>query len=226
MPGDIIQLFIEPLIEAWDSIINYLPNILAALLFMLIGLFIARAIRTVSERILKKIKIDEHTSKVGINEILARLGLGKSPSYVIVFIIYWSTLLVFMISAANALNLTAVSILLGWLLEFLPKLIAAVIVAFGGLLFARFISEIVLNSATANNIKGGMVISRIVHAIVIIFTGVIAFEQLGIAISIVRSSLNIILGSLGLAFAIAAGLGAKDIASEMLREIFARKEIK
>lgn len=220
MSGEIVNLFLKPLVDIWDRFTCFIPNILAALLFILVGLFLARAVRTLFERLLKNIKLDEYTSKVGINEIFARFGFGKSPSYVIVFVLFWSILFVFLAAAANALNLTAISALLEWFLLFVPKLVVAVIIVFSGLLFARFVSEIVSNSATANNLRGGAVFAKVVYAIIIIFAAVMALEQIGIEMSLVRSSVNIMLGSIGLAFAIAVGLGAKDFAANSLRELF------
>lgn len=226
MSGEIVNLFLKPLVDMWDRFTGFIPNILAALLFILVGLFLARTVRTLIERLLKNIKLDEYTSKIGINEIFARFGFGRFPSYVIVFILFWSILFVFLAAAANALNLTAVSALLEWFLLFVPKLVVAVIIVFGGLLFARFAGEIVSNSATANNLRGGAVFAKIVYVIIIVFAAVMAMEQIGIEMALVRSSVNIILGAIGLAFAIAFGLGAKDFAADSIRELFSTKEQK
>lgn len=223
MSTEIVKLFVGPLIDVWSRFTGFLPNILAALLFVLIGLFLARAVRTIAERVLRNMKLDDYTSKIGINEIFARFGFGRSPSYVVVFLFYWSILFVFLVSAANALNLTAISAILEWFLLFLPKLTAAVIISFGGLLFAKFVSEVVSNSAIANNLKGGEMLSKIVYFTVVVFSALIAIEQLGIEMSIIRASVSIIVASAGLAFALAVGLGAKDIAAELLKDIFSVK---
>ncbi|MDT8287048.1 MAG: hypothetical protein RQ748_08075, partial [Elusimicrobiales bacterium] len=166
-------------------------------------------------------KLDSYTSRVGVNEVLARFGLGKSLVTVIGFVIYWSLILVFFVSAANVLNLTVISAILErFVMDFMPKITAAIFIAFGGLLFARFLSEVVSNSATANNLRGGRVLSQIVYFTVIVFAAIIALEQMGIAMKTIRSSLSIVLGSFGLAFAIAFGLGAKDAAASLIKGLF------
>jgi len=128
-----------------------------------------------------------------------------------------------MVSAANAINLTAVSALIEWFLRFLPRLAIAVIISFGGLLFAKFAEEVVYNSATANNLRGGLILSRVVHAVIIVFASMMALGQIGIEMTLIYSSMNIILASCGLAFAIAMGLGSKGLVEEFLRDIFAKK---
>lgn len=221
MLKDTADLFMQPLLNVWNLFSAYVPNILAALIFILVGLFAARLLSTMLEQFLRRLNLDTYTSKVGINEILTRFGFGKSPSQVISFVLYWSLLLVFFVTAANVLNLTVISeILERFLVGFIPRMVAAILIGFGGLLFARFLSDVVMNAATANNLKGGRSLSKIVNFVVVIFTMIAAIEQLGIKMKMIIGGINILLASLGLAFAIAVGLGAKDIAHDILKSLF------
>lgn len=221
MIRDIADLFVEPVLHIWTMFVAYVPNIIAALLFIIFGLFIARVLSSFLEQFLKKIKLDSYTSHVGINEIMVRFGFGRSPSAILGFLVYWSLILVFFVSAANIMNLNVISdILERFIVGFIPKIAAAIFIAFGGLTFAKFISDVVTNSAAANNLRGGKSLSRIVHFVILVFTSIAAVEQLGIEMKIIRSSLNILFASFGLAFAIAVGLGAKDIARDIIKGMF------
>ncbi|HNW44046.1 MAG TPA: hypothetical protein PKI19_06050 [Elusimicrobiales bacterium] len=221
MLKDIADLFLEPILHVWSLSSVYLPNILAAFIFILFGLFIARMLSSVIEKFLRRIKLDTYTSRVGINEILIRFGFGKSPSHVVAFLIYWSLLLVFFVTAANILNLAVISaILKKFIIGFIPRMVAAIFIGFGGLLFARFLADVVLNAASANNLRGGRSLSKIVHFVVVVFTLIAAIEQLGIEMKMIRGAVDILFASLGLAFAIAVGLGAKDIAHDVIKGLF------
>jgi len=215
---DVAELFIQPVFKIWDIFAAYIPNIIAALCFILFGLFLARCLSSLLEQFLRKIKFDSYTSRVGINEVMSRFGFGKSMAAILGFLAYWSVILVFFVSAADILNLAAVSqILEKILIVFVPRIATSIFIAFGGLLFARFMADVVLNSAAANNLRGGKSLSKIVNFVILVFTAVAAVEQLGIEMKIIRSSINIIFASMGLAFAIAVGLGAKDIAHDIIR---------
>lgn len=217
---DVISLFIKPVLKTWGIFAKHIPSLIAALLLILFGIFVARLLRSVVEHFFKKMKFDNYTSRIGINEIMARFGFGKSPTYIIGFVLYWSLILVFFVAAFDMLHLPIVAkILERLILEFMPKIASAILIGFGGLLFARVIAEIVLNSATANNLKGGKALSKIVNFVVLVFTAIVALEQIGIEMKIIRSSLNIFLGAIGLAFAIAVGLGAKDTAKDIIHEM-------
>ena len=221
MLRDIADLFWEPILNVLQLFRDYMPNILAAFIFLLFGLFIARLVSSVLEKFMRRIKLDSYTSRVGINEILTRFGFGRSPAQVIAFLVYWSLLLVFFVTAANILNLTVISaILKKFIMGFIPRMVAAIFIGFGGLLFARFLSEVVLSAASANNLRGGRSLSKIVHFVVVVFTLIAAIEQLGIEMKMIRGAVDILFASMGLAFAIAVGLGAKDIAHDIIKGLF------
>ena len=217
---EITEPFFQPVMEVWAKFSEYVPKLVAAFTFVLFGLFIARLASSLLEQFLRKIKFDSYTSRVGINEILIRFGLGKSFTQVISFVVYWALLLVFLVTAANILNLTVISEILRRFVDFLPNLMAAIFIGFGGLLFARFMADIVMSSAVSNNRRGGSSLSKIVHFVIVVFTLIAAIEQLGIKMKMIIGGINIMLASLGLAFAIAVGLGAKDIAHDVLRNLF------
>jgi small-conductance mechanosensitive channel len=172
---------------------------------------------------LKYASLDQFTDKVKVNELLARLGLGRSPSFIIGFVVYWFIILVFTLSAANAVKLTVVSQVLQRFVMFMPQLLAAVLVLCAGLLIGRFLGEIVQNAATANRIQGAVALSKVVKFVVMVFSSVMAMEQIGIDTTIMTSSVHIILATMGLALAIAFGLGGRDVAADIIRSFTAKR---
>ena len=201
-----------------------LPSFAAAFLLVLAGLFAARAVRALIERLLQRARLDEALQGVGVAEVLSRMGMGKSPSYVLGFLAYWFILCAFFVSAADAVNLSVVSELLERFALFLPSVVAALLVLFGGLMFARFLSQLVANAAAANEVRGGEALSKAAYAAVVVFASMMALEQLGLRMLLLSSSLQIGLASVGLAFGLAFGLGGKAIAEELLRGLIQKKK--
>lgn len=222
MPRDIAVLLADPFVSAANRFGAQIPTLAAALLLLILGLFAARALRTIAERAMTGARLDDYTARVGINEILARLGLGKSPTYVLSFLIYWFILVIFIVSAANAVNMTIVSDLLERFALFLPQLVAAILILFAGLLFGRFLSEVVANAAAANNIKGGRFLAQAAYVVTLVFSAATALEQLGMKLTLISAALQITLGSAGLAAAIAFGLGGRAAAADLLQDLFDR----
>ncbi len=219
----VVEFLAAPFLSAFKRCASGFPGFAAAFILLLAGIFTARALRTLLERALAAARLDEHTSKVGINEVLSRLGLGKSPAYALSFLIYWFVLFVFIVSAANAVNMTVVSDLLERFLLFLPSMTAAILILFAGLLFARFVSEVMERAAQANNVRGGGILAPAAYLLVMAYSAMSALEQLGVRASLITSVVQIVLGAAGLAAAIAFGLGAKDVAAETVRGLLKRE---
>ncbi|MGH7205849.1 MAG: mechanosensitive ion channel family protein [Nitrospiraceae bacterium] len=217
MPQDWWNVIVGPFQQLLTVILSKVPGVLVAILLLLVGMLVARGLRAAVEKLLKFIRIDEYTEKIKLNELLARLGFGRSPGYILGFLVYWLIILVFLLSAANAVHLTAVSQLLERFVLFIPKLIGAVLVVAGGLLLGHFLGEIVRNAATANKLQGAVALSKVARFVVIVFAAIMALEQIGIDTTIITSSVQIILATIGLGLAIAFGLGGRDAAADIIK---------
>jgi Mechanosensitive ion channel, conserved TM helix len=223
MSQGIINLFVSPLLDVWHRILAFMPNILAALLFLLLGLVLARFASTIIGKTLGKINLDDYTSRIGINEIFTRIGFGRSPVRVVTFLVYWAILLFFVMLAANSINMASLTNFLEKFISFIPQLVVAIVILFAGLLFGKFIHDVVSNSATANNIKGGRLLAKFVHGAIIFLATLTALQQIKIEIGFILSVINVVLASFGLAFALAVGLGAKDHVSRYLESLTKKK---
>ena len=218
-----MKLLIEPIQGFWTGLSAMLPGIMAALVLLLVGMVVAQVLRSAIMKGLKYANVDRYTDKVKVNELLARLGMGRSPSFVIGFVVYWLVILAFMLSAANAVKLTVVAMILGRFLEFMPHLFAAIVVLAAGLLLARFLGEVVQNAATANRIHGAVALSKTVKFVIVAFSAVMALEQIGMDMSLMTSSAQIVLATVGLGLAIAFGLGGRDVAADIIRNFTAKR---
>lgn len=207
-------------LQLGQSSLKVLAALLAAVLILVIGLYLSRFAGSVVKKILNKIAFDEKTSKLGINELCVRFGLGKSPTYIISFVLSWAVIFYAIVLAADVLKLFVIRDLFTRFLEFIPTLFASVLILFAGLLFGKLMGNIIENSAKANNLKGGLFISRAVYAFIVFFCAMLAVENLGFATQLVNNVVIIVLASLGLAFGIGVGLGSKNMVETFLRDLF------
>ena len=190
---------------------------------MVLGLYISRWASSFVKKMLGKISFDEKTSKLGINELCMRFGLGKSPTYIIAFVLAWAIIFYAVVLAAEVLHLEVIRNLFTQFLTFIPTLFVSVIILFAGLLFGKLMGNILENSSKANNLQGGVFIGKAFNAFIVFFAVLLAVENLGIATQLVNNIVVIVLASLGLAFAIGVGLGSKTLAEEFLRNLFKKE---
>ena len=211
------------LLELGQSSLKVLAALAVALLIMVLGLYISRLASSFIKKMLNKIAFDEKTSKLGINELCVRFGLGKSPTYIIAFVFAWAVIFYAIVLAADVLHLAIIRDLFARFLAFIPTLFVSVLILFAGLLFGKLVGKIIENSSQANNLKGGFFLAKVVNAFIVFFCALIAVENLGFATQLVNNIVVIVLASLGLAFAIGVGLGSKSLAEEFLRDLFKKE---
>ena len=209
----------EPFVVLFNKSVDLLPGIIVALFMLFAGLFLSRLAGNLIKKLFNAFKLDQVTEKFHVNEILSRIGFGKSPTYVLSFIFSWAVMIIFIMLAADALHLEIIRVILEKFLLFIPKLFACIIILFAGALFGRFVEKLVLNSAKANKVRGGIFIAKIVNIVVLIFAVLLALQQININFVLINHVIVIVLASLGLGFGLALGLGAKGVVEDYLRQL-------
>lgn len=191
----------------------------AIILILLVGWIIARLIKNLVARILDIVQIDSYAEKIGVGKILAKGGIKYSVSELIGVLCYWIVMLIALVIAVSAVNLNQQAAgLLNTIVLYIPKVISSIFILVLGMFFASFVSSAVETAAANVGVEQSNMLGRLSQFIIIIFTLNVALRQLQIDLRSVENALIIILGSIGLAFGLAFGLGCKDIAGKLTQE--------
>jgi hypothetical protein len=206
---------LSPIETMWEKLWGFLPNFIAAFLLFIAGIAIALGVRFLVIKILNSFGWERFAQR---KSYLRFLGIGdiRYPLFDLVgAIIFWIVILVFSGTAAHALGLTTIEMLLDQIVGFLPNLfLALVILGLGiwlGIIAGRFTRAFALSAKIAEaNLLG----KGIQYLVIIIAAGT-ALEQLSVATRFLYGAFLITLGALGLAF----GLGGKDKAREIIDRV-------
>jgi len=115
--------------------------------------------------------------------------------------------------------MTVVASLLDKVIFYIPNVIAAIFIITLGIFFASVIGSIVMTASMNAGIKQSKLLSQVTQTVIVIFAAIMTLEQLNIATAILSTTVTILLGAIGLAVAIAVGLGSKDIAGKLMQEL-------
>lgn len=203
------------LIKVW----GYIPAIAGAIVILVIGWLVAKLIEAVVIRVLKAVRLDIASDKAGISNILAHGEIKLTMSELIGAIIYWIVVLVVIATALGTLNLTVASDMVSRLIEYVPNILAAIFILIVGAFVADFVATIVRTTAGNAGIDKAKLLAKMAKFVIVIFSVIIAIEQLKIASSLIVLSVNIILISIGIGIALAFGLGCKDIAGKFVQDL-------
>jgi len=211
---------LKPITDVLATVGPPLLNLLYALVLLFIGLLIAKGLQWLAVHAFEALGLDKGSKQIGFTEILAKGGTTKQPTDLLGDLIYWLTIFVAVTAVANFLGLVSGKVLLGSLLAYLPAVLSAAYILGVGIFTAILIATTVLIVANNIGLAKASSLAKIVQSAIIVFAFLAALEQLGIAMSWIVSSIQLVVGAVALAFAIAFGLGAKDKAAEFLDKFF------
>ncbi|MDP2908217.1 MAG: hypothetical protein Q8N77_00250 [Nanoarchaeota archaeon] len=206
----------NPLVSLWVSFVELLPNLIAAIVILIIGYVVAYIIGHALKVMLWKLGLDKQIDQAKLSKAMGKLRLSS----ILGEITKWYIFLVFLQSAIDLVNLGTLSLLLQEFVMWIPNVIAAALVIIFGLYVAHFIT---LKVREHTDVRGGRTLTGILNTVIIFIVIVIAMEQIGINVSILTNTFLILLGGLALGAAIAIGisfgLGTQKDAGRALEKI-------
>lgn len=212
-----------PLAALGQKVLALLPNVLAMMIILTVGLVAARVVAYATERLLRVIGLDHLGTRLGLTAALARGGVKADPSYLAGRTAYWMVLLFAAMGALGALNVEPVNQFARSFLAYLPHLFVATLILIVGYLLSNFVSQAVLIAAVNAGVPPARLVAAFSRWGVQLLAIAMALEQLGIAQHTVAVGFGIAFGGLVLTLSLAFGLGAKDLARELLDRQFGRR---
>ncbi|MGE8407833.1 MAG: mechanosensitive ion channel family protein [Pseudomonas sp.] len=217
------QSLVTAMTALWTKVANFIPNLFVALILVLLGFVVAKLLDTLLSKLLAKLGLDRLMAGTGLTKMLGRVGIHVPISTLVGKIIYWFILLIFLVSAAEALGLERVSSTLDMLALYLPKVFGAALVLLAGVLLAQVANGLVRGAAEGIGLEYAAGVGRIVQGLVIIISISVAISQLEVKTDLLNHVIVIGLITVGLAVALAMGLGSREIAGQILAGIYVRE---
>jgi hypothetical protein len=175
-------------------------------------------------RLLILLKFDRATEKSGLEAFMKHAELDVSVSSVLGNLAYWLTILITIVTVADTLGLQMVADLFNKVVLYIPNVIIAILVLVFGTILARFINRLVFAWLSNMEFDGALTVSTFSEYAMMVFVFFMAMEQLQIANELLTAAFIIAFGAVGLAFAIAFGLGAKDKAGKIIDTLLTDKK--
>lgn len=214
--------FTEMLSGALGTIIAFLPNLLAALLILAVGLIVASLLGRLTRRLLASVDLPRRRSMrqlVGDESVLERLPqtFGR--------IVYWTLALIVIGLAIDALQLTWLSAGLARVLGYLPNVLAAAAILFGAYLLGNYLYRRTARAEAEGDPehRTPRLLPALLRAGIYVIAVFMALQELRIATTIVTSAFIISLAALSIAAAVAFGLGNRELAGRITRDWYDRR---
>lgn len=200
-----IQAISEPAIRMLDIIFAFIPNILAALVIVIIGCMVAKFAGNIVESLIASTGLDSRLSNL-LDRKTSRFTLSK----VIGTTVHSVIVIFFIVESFSVLHLQVVTDIGEAVIGYMPYILAAVLI-----LIACYICDAIVQKALKKN--GHTTAAFFCKCAIYVIGGFMVLSELGIAKEIVNVAFILMVAALAVAFAVSFGIGGRDFAGRMLK---------
>ena len=208
----------------WYGFAAFVPNLIGAIIVLVIGLVVAAGLGALVEKVLESIRLDGFLKKIGLEPFFERAGMRLRAAYFLGRLVYWFVIVAFLLAISDSLGLYALSQFLTSVLNYLPNVIAAVLIMLAAVVLAHALRRLVSASVMSAKLHAAHFLGSLTWWSIVVFGFLAALEQLNVAAAIIQSIVTGFIAMLALAGGLAFGLGGRDYASHLLNKLKDRTE--
>lgn len=206
-------------LELFEALMAYLPDLVAAIIILIVGLIIAGALSRLVQRLVELTKIDAMLAKIDIIEKLNQSGGKVLLSAVVGWLVKWFLILVTLIAVADILRLDSFNQFLVSIAGYFPSVVVAVLILVAGIVLGNGVRDVIIRLIASSQLRVGRIVARIAQVSIVVFAVMAALIQLQIAATLIQTLFMGIVFMLALAGGLAFGLGGREAASELIADL-------
>jgi hypothetical protein len=209
-----------PLAELSTRFTGYLPTLAAGLVLVAAGVVTGWLAKRAVVALLTWIRLDRLGGPTSWRSALAKADVRAALYGAVGTIAMAVVLLVFIDNALQIWGLVVLAGVADQLIGYLPNLAVAAVIIGVGLLIATSVGERVEDSFAEAGIASPRLLGGLAKSAVLAVVAALAIWELNFARQIVMAAFLIGFGSIGVAFALAVGIGASQAIRDALHQVF------
>ena len=204
----------------WTDTVAFVPQLLVALLVLIVGWIIAGILKGIVVKVLKTIRLNEALNAAEVDKLAEKAGYKLNAATFIGAMVQWFVILVFFVAVLDILQLDQVTFFVrDVVLTYLPKVIVAVLILLVAMIVANIASKSVVAAVRASGVHKPDLFGKVTYYAIVVFAVLAAINQLEIAPELVETLFMGITFALSLALGLAFGLGGRDAASRCINKM-------
>ena len=218
-----VQTWVTTLADAlnrtWVTVLGFLPELIGAIIVLIIGFIVASGLGRLVERLTFYLKLDNLLRQAGVEAFLSRGNTRLNSGHFLGQLVYWFFIVVFLLAASDILGFSALSGFLQDVLNYIPHVIVAVLILLAAFVVGNFVRGLIKASVMGAKLHSARALGTIAWWGVVIFGLLTALIQLGVAVQVINTLITGLVAMLALAGGLAFGLGGKEQASQWLARL-------
>jgi hypothetical protein len=207
----------------------FLPQLVHAIVLLIVGALLGLVLEAVGETMLRRLGFDGFADKAGVTRVLRDASRDKDQkaSTLAGSLIFWIVMLTFMGVAAEVLGLAVFGKMMTALAAFLPRLLGAALLLVLGLFLGQAARELIAGPTDREVTPSWWrQLDRGVQAVIVALTVMVALSLVGIDLGWVTWLVVINFTVVGLAIALALGVGFQGLARDLAAGFSLRTQLK
>ncbi|MBI2450563.1 MAG: hypothetical protein HYV47_03450 [Candidatus Nealsonbacteria bacterium] len=204
----------------WQGFLNFIPALIGAIVVFVIGWFISTGVGKLVAGILKKLRFNQIFNKGNWDEALAKADIKADASAFVGAIIKWVLVIVFLMASVEILGLPGFAGFLDKIIGYLPNVVVAAFIFVAAVIVADLTEKVVRVSVESMKIGYGHIVGVIVRWSIWVFAFLAILLQLRITPTLINTLFMGFVALIVIAGGVAFGLGGKDVAGEILRDLY------
>lgn len=206
----------------FTGIAVFLPQFVAGLLVLIVGLIIAELIKQAVLGFSDFIKMEKWAKDTNI----AISHDIKVWPRILAELLRWTVVILFLVAAVEVWGVNKVGDVLNQLVLYLPNVFISVVMGLVGVVVGNLVYDVVRHGAKGVGHTSASSLATLARYSIFIFTALLVLHQLGVAADLIRILFTGIVVMLALAGGLAFGLGGQDSARDILKGLRERMKDK
>lgn len=198
-----------PAMDMLDKIFVFIPVLFSAFFIVAFAYFIGKMIGELSTNLLSKIGFDRILPLIGITE--SKINLSQLAGKLVMILIVFVAAL----EAADMLGFSKLSVLMEQFIVLAGNVLVGLVIVGVGLYIANLVADMINKSGT----KNANMLALVARVGILVLTITMGLSQMGLASNIITWAFIFLAGSLAVSFAVAFGIGGRDLAAKKLAEL-------
>jgi hypothetical protein len=218
-----MQTTVSPLAHFSDQVFAYLPTLAGGLAVLALGFLAGWVAKHVVVRAMVWLRLDRLGGRTGWRSAFGKGDVRAAMYGLVGNVVMVGLVLVFLDNALQIWGLTVLSRLLDRSVFYLPNLGLVALIVAVGMLVSNVVGDGVTEALEDEGFGRAGLLGKVMKAVLQAVVAALALWQLGFAREIVLAAFYISFGAIGVAFALAVGIGAARAIQTALESVVTRE---
>lgn len=223
--GESVSAITTSLTDAAVTVIEFGPPILAAVVVMLLGYYLAKYASKAVVALCETIGLQRAAEKSDLVSSMKQAGIERTIPQIFGLVIFWSLIGVFLMAALSVLNLPGVEVAAALVVSYVPRVLVATIMVVVGMLVATLLRGVIATSAEGVGLSYAQQLATGCYYALGVLVFLAAFKHLNIEFEMLNYAILIVLGGAAIGMGLSFGLGGRDVVAGILSGYYLRQRI-